>query len=94
MSPPVDPRPSDGKGLRAALGVFKHGGRAIRLVWQTSRLLTGLLAGLTVVAGALPAAVAYAGKLIVDAVVAHDEHAALVWIAVEAGLVVAVTARR
>ncbi|MCA9546988.1 MAG: ABC transporter ATP-binding protein, partial [Myxococcales bacterium] len=53
-----------------------------------------LLAGLTLLAGALPAAVAYAGKLIVDAVVAHDEGAALTWIAVEAGLVVAVAAAR
>jgi ATP-binding cassette subfamily B protein/ATP-binding cassette subfamily C protein len=39
-------------------------------VWTTSRTLTIILAVLTLVAGLLPAAIAYIGKLIVDAVVA------------------------
>jgi ATP-binding cassette subfamily B protein/ATP-binding cassette subfamily C protein len=39
-------------------------------VWTTSRTLTIILAALTLVAGLLPAAIAYIGKLIVDAVVA------------------------
>ena len=39
------------------------------LVWTTSRTLTVVLAVLTLVAGLLPAAIAYLGKLIVDSVV-------------------------
>jgi len=48
---------------------FQYSGRAMELVWRTSRKLTILLAVLTVVAGLLPAGIAYVGKLIVDAVV-------------------------
>ncbi|WP_016951693.1 ABC transporter ATP-binding protein [Anabaena sp. PCC 7108] len=55
--------------LRQSLTVFRYGGRAVSLVWTTSRSLTILLAGLTLVAGLLPAAISYLGKLIVDAVV-------------------------
>lgn len=55
--------------LRQSLAVFRYSGRAIGLVWTTSRSLTIILATLTLVAGLLPAAVAYIGKLIVDAVV-------------------------
>jgi ATP-binding cassette subfamily B protein len=42
----------------------------LELVWTTSRPLTLAFAVLTLIAGALPAAVAYVGALIVDAVVA------------------------
>lgn len=52
---------------------FQYTGRAVGLVWQTSRALTFVLAIVTVVAGLLPAAIAYVGKLIVDGVVlAHQ----------------------
>ncbi len=51
-------------------GVFRYSRRAAELVWTTSRLLMIVLAGLTVVAGVLPAAIAYVGQLIVDGVVA------------------------
>ncbi|MBE9206031.1 ABC transporter ATP-binding protein [Nostoc sp. LEGE 06077] len=54
--------------LRQSLSVFRYSGRAINLVWTTSRGLTMTLATLTLVAGLLPAAIAYIGKLIVDAV--------------------------
>ncbi len=56
--------------LRGFFGVFRYSRRAIELVWSTSRPLTLGIATLTVIAGALPAAVAYIGSLIVDAVVA------------------------
>ncbi len=52
------------------LGVFRYSRRAIELVWTTSRALTFALAALTLLAGVLPAAVAYVGAQIVDAVVA------------------------
>lgn len=52
------------------IGVFKYSRRAIELVWGTSHALTLWLAILTIIAGVLPAAVAYVGQLIVDSVVA------------------------
>ncbi len=57
------------QNLRQALSLFQYNGRAVALVWATSRSLTLILAFLTLVAGLLPAVVAYAGKLIVDGVV-------------------------
>jgi ATP-binding cassette subfamily B protein len=56
--------------LRGFFGVFRYSRRAVALVWSTSLRLTIFLAVLTVIAGVLPAAVAYVGALIVDAVVA------------------------
>ncbi|MFU8895205.1 MAG: ABC transporter ATP-binding protein [Gammaproteobacteria bacterium] len=55
---------------REFLGVFRFSKRALQLVWSTSRALTVTLAVATVVAGILPAAIAYVGALIIDAVVA------------------------
>lgn len=49
--------------------MYRYGGRAISLVWQTNRTLTLSLALLTLLGGLMPAAIAYLGKLIVDAVV-------------------------
>lgn len=51
------------------LEVFQYSGRALGLVWETSSLLTIIIAGLTLIAGLLPGAIAYLGKLIVDAVI-------------------------
>ncbi len=61
---------TDAGFLERALGVFRYSHRAIHLVWTTSRLLTVMLAVLTIVAGILPAAIAWVGQLIVDGVVA------------------------
>jgi ATP-binding cassette, subfamily B, bacterial len=55
---------------REFLGVFRYSRRALELVWTTSRRLTVILAVVTVVAGVLPAAIAFVGALIIDAVVA------------------------
>jgi hypothetical protein len=55
--------------ISQVFAVFQYSGRAIQLVWTTSRTLTIILAILTVVGGLLPAAIAYVGKLIVDQVV-------------------------
>ena len=55
--------------LENYLGVFQYSRRAIGLVWSTHKRLTIALALLTLIAGILPAAVAFVGKLIVDAVV-------------------------
>jgi ATP-binding cassette subfamily B protein len=56
--------------LRALPEVFRYTRHALALVWATSRTLTVALALLTLVAGMVPAAIAYVGALIVDAVVA------------------------
>lgn len=56
--------------LRALPEVFRYTRQALTLVWNTSKGLTVALAVLTLVAGVLPAAIAYVGALIVDAVVA------------------------
>src|SRR5215469_12074369 len=55
--------------LRGFFGVFRYSRRALELVWSTNRPLTVALALLTLLAGILPASVAYVGSLIVDAVV-------------------------
>ncbi len=79
--------------------VYRYSWRAIALVWQTNGGLTLGFAALTVVAGVLPAAVAYTGKLIVDGVVlaaqsglGEDRTAALAWVALEAVLVAGLAA--
>jgi hypothetical protein len=55
--------------VRQILALFQYCGRAVGLVWTTSRALTVFLAILTLVAGLLPAVVAYISKLIIDGVV-------------------------
>jgi ATP-binding cassette subfamily B protein len=56
--------------LRALPEVFQYTRHALQLVWSTSRPLTLALALLTLVAGVLPAGIAFVGAMIVDAVVA------------------------
>ena len=57
-------------GLRGFVGVFRYGRRALELVWTTNRRLSVALGLLTLLAGLLPAAIAWVGALVVDAVVA------------------------
>lgn len=57
------------RNLRQSLSMYQYCGRAVQLVWTTDRRLTIALAVLTIIAGLLPAAVAYIGKLIVDSVI-------------------------
>ena len=70
--PPPGQPPGEGAlaTLRALPEVFQYTRHALDLVWATSRRLTIALALLTLLAGLLPAAIAYVGALIVDAVVA------------------------
>ena len=86
-------------GFRRFFGVFRYSSRAAGLVWGTSRKLTLSLLVLSIVAGALPALIAFLGKLIVDGVVtaaesrdAAHQHAALLYVVVEAGAVVGLAA--
>ena len=57
-------------GLKLSLlGLFAYSRRGLALVWTTNKALSIALAGLTVIAGVLPAGVAYVGAQIVDAVI-------------------------
>jgi ATP-binding cassette, subfamily B, bacterial len=83
LSPRLKPLPSpsgDTTGIpagetlqRGLAGVFEYSRRALALVWTTNRALSVALAALTLLAGVLPAGVAYVGALIVDAVIRAAE---------------------
>jgi ATP-binding cassette subfamily B protein len=68
MSPRLLPTPPPEATSRGFLGVFRYSRRAIGLVWSTNRRLTVALALLTLLAGILPAAMAWVGALIIDSV--------------------------
>ena len=59
--------------------------RTIKLVWRASPVATSVLAALTLVSSVLPLGVAYAGKGIVDGVVAVSAHATMRWVLIELG---------
>ena len=64
--PSARPAPARSGRVRS---LFLYARRALVLAWTTNRGLTLLLAALTVIAGTLPAAVAWVGAHIVDSVV-------------------------
>ena len=67
------PGPPPDATSRGFFGVFRYSRRALELVWATNGRLTVALAVLTLVAGVLPAAMAYVGALIIDAVLAATQ---------------------
>src|SRR5262245_11131738 len=83
---------------RRFLSLLEYTGRAFALVFDTSRSITVWLAVLSAAAGLLPAAIAYVGKLIVDAIVSAARHGganpgpALAYVAIELGLAVVLAA--
>jgi ATP-binding cassette subfamily B protein len=66
---------------------FAHAPRTLGLVWRSSRRGTLALAILTLLSAGLPLLVAYAGKAIVDQVVARSPTGTLRWVLVELGLI-------
>ncbi len=83
--------------MRKAVGTFRYGVRALELCWATGRGLFTAIAALTVLAGVLPAAVAYTGQLIVDAVIAavagtSTSDVVVRWVVIEAVLVASMAA--
>ncbi len=93
---PGEALPAEPFGMRQFVGVFRYSGRAVQLVWTTSRRLTLALGAFTLLAGLLPAAAAYIGKLIVDAVVRTSRSGAdadlrhvLLYVGLEAAVVIA-----
>ena len=96
MTPPAVPSNKDSPSLIGRFfGVFRYSREALGLVWTTDKRLTFILAALTIIAGVVPGAIAYIGKLIVDAVVLAvdtklpaDRWMVLKWIGLEAILIV------
>ncbi len=86
-------------GLRRYLKPFRFTVRALKLVWETSRTITLSWAGLSLLVGTIPGAMAYVGKLIVDAVVRATERDdllarddAIKYVVLEFGLVLVLNA--
>ncbi|MDB4946594.1 MAG: transporter, ATP-binding/permease protein [Labilithrix sp.] len=96
MSPPrrravaaPEPRPTltraaVTKAVREGAGYTR---RAFGLVWRSSPPLTIVLATLTLSVAAVPPAIAYTGKRIVDQVLAGSRDGTIRWVAVELALV-------
>ena len=90
------------KNILKSLSIFRYGIRTLQLVWTTSNGLTIAIAVFTVMGGLLPAAIAYVGKLIVDAVViaqaasiqglAANYQVALTYVSIEAIAVIGLAA--
>jgi ATP-binding cassette subfamily B protein len=98
-SAPVPDRLGELPRLQHFRDLFVYTGRAFALVIGTSRPITLWLAALSVAAGLLPGAIAYVGKLIVDAVVlaartggAAGSEVVFSYVALELGLVVLLAA--
>ena len=96
MSPHAETSPAPKKvGIREFLGVFRYSKRAVAIVWSTHRTLTLALGAFTLVAGLLPAAVAYLGQLIVDSVILASSQSdpsvdqVYLWVGLEAAVVIA-----
>jgi ATP-binding cassette, subfamily B, bacterial len=87
---------------RQFFGVFKYSKRALELLWSTSKPLSLLLGFCTILAGVLPAGVAWVGARIVDSVywatraLANGQDMSIMttvwWVAAEAGILVVITA--
>jgi len=91
--PPPVARVGVAEMVRGFFSVFRYSRRAIDLVRDTNRGLLASLAALTLVAGLMPAAIAWVGAHIVDAVVRamnatdHDARDVLRWVLFEGVLV-------
>ena len=87
--------------IRKFVSVFQYSRVAIGIVWSASAALTVVMAVTTLIAGILPAAIASVGGLFVDAVAnaiqqtgeaaAQARNDVLLYVLVEAGLVVIIT---
>lgn len=80
--------PKEKLGLfKRLLGSFSHTPRTLVLVWRSSRAGMIALGFLTLISALVPLLVAYAGKRIVDAVVAGSREETLRWVLLELGFV-------
>jgi ATP-binding cassette, subfamily B, bacterial len=90
LSPPrlrstkAEPRPPLKKALRDSVRYIK---RTLALVWKSSPPLTLALTVLVIAGALVPPAIAWAGKRIVDNVIAGSRDATLTWVGIELALV-------
>ncbi len=71
---------------------FNHVPRTLGMAWKSSPAMTGALVAFAVVAAALPIGLAWVGKLVIDAVVAHDVDLAVRRILLELVLIILLAA--
>ncbi len=90
------PKPDKSFALSSYLGVFGYSHRALSLVWRTSKGLTLAIGAGSLLAGVLPAAIAYIGKRLVDTIILAantgadiDRHETVLWVGAELALVIA-----
>jgi ATP-binding cassette subfamily B protein len=83
--------PANARGSRrvATRALLSYTLRTLRLVLASSPGLLSAMAGLTLVSAVVPILVAYAGKRIIDAVVAGDAEQSVRWVLLELGSVTA-----
>ena len=94
-------QPAPKNQIARFLSVFKYSKVALAIVWQTSPSLTIVLGLANLVAGVMPAAIAFVGQFIVDSVVTAVQQSGdaalqarddvLFYVLLEAGLVVIMT---
>jgi ATP-binding cassette subfamily B protein len=77
--PPKPPR----SRLAATLDLLLYTRRTLRLVLESSPGLLLAMAGLTLISAGVPVVIAYAGKRIIDAVIAGDAASSLRWVLIE-----------
>jgi ABC-type multidrug transport system fused ATPase/permease subunit len=89
------------KGLARSIAIYRYSWKAVKLVWATSSTLTVFFAILTIAAGLFPAAQAYIGKLIIDAVIyaakagtTTAQNQALSFLAIEAAIIIVLEGTR
>ena len=87
--PPIEASKARRPPLEELRESLRHVRLTLGLVWTSSATMTTALAAMTLAGGLAPLGVAYAGKRIVDAVVARSARGTWTWVAVELAFVVA-----
>jgi ATP-binding cassette subfamily B protein len=68
---------------------FQHTPRSFLLAWKSSPRIASVILIFTLTSAALPIAIAYVGKLIIDSIVAKDHALTLKWVLIELGVIIA-----
>jgi ATP-binding cassette subfamily B protein len=82
LIPPLPPKQARSR-LAATRDLARYTRRTLELVWRSSPGLLVAMAALTVVSAVVPVLIAYAGKHIIDAVVAGDAERTRYWVVLE-----------
>lgn len=92
MLPPRDDKKPSFRPSRAAIrSYFTYTSKGLALAWRASPSLGVAIIVLTAISAALPPAMAYVGKLIIDAVVAKDNDHTIEYVLLEFALIGAIT---